>query len=215
MELYIALIGLLQVAIGGALAFLQYRAEQRAKQRSEAFQLRLAEIESRGQDAKLDGENVGNALALVSAVVATFEPLKTYLENLANRVDSKHDETQKLVAGAAQENRLAHQVQIDRFDQASTVMAQVTQRRDNQHAEIIARLNKHNEQIEALSKKISVASIQTEMRGDITKLILLATGISDDVKALLPRPDNEPGEARQPEAEVSTITPTPGEGTNS
>lgn len=205
MEAYIAAMGLLQVIIGGMLAFIQYQAEQRAKQRSEAFQVRLAEIETRGHDAKLDGENVGNALALVSAVVTTFEPVKTFLQNLAERVDVKHDETQRIVTSAAQENRLAHQLQLEKFDQTAGVMADVTQRRDTQHAEIIDRLNRHNEQIEELTKKIALASIQTEMRGDITRLIFLATGISADVKALIPKSEIEPGEGKQPVPESSDV----------
>ncbi len=178
------------------------------------MQLRLAEIETRGQDAKLDGENVNTALSLVATVVAAFESFKTFQEKLVERVDVKHDETQKVVAGAAQENRLAHQVQLDRFDQAASTMASVTKRRDGQYSEIIKRLDKQNSQIEVLSKKISLASIQTEIRGDIIKLVQLTTDISDGVKMLLPRAD-EPGEAKQPEPEPSVNAPTPGEGTNS
>ena len=155
------------------------------------------------RNAERDDQNTSNAIALASAVVTTFQPVQTALEKLIERINVTHDETQQIVTGAAQESRLAHQVQLKKFEAANETMTTVSTRRDEQYSDIVRRLETQQQQLADLSKKIAVASIQENMRGDITRLVFLATGIRDDFNLLIPKITiSQPGESKKPTPEA-------------
>jgi len=205
MELYEVLLIIGQGVIG--LIALLTRLNQNA------FQLRLTEIEQRGADARRNDENTSSALALAATVAAMFEPItkrgeKTneLLDGMIALVEKHQQNTESLITGAAKESRLAHQIHLERIEAAAETMTTVTARRDDQHKEVIARLDKHQGQIERLITEIKTSAIPDSIRGDITLLISLATGISTDVKQLLPKLTTESGEAKAAAPDVEQET---------
>ncbi len=178
-----------------------------------SLKLRMVEIESRDKESERNDATTQSALSVAAAIAALLNPLvergeKTniLLDKMLDRIDEKHTETQGLIAGAANEARLAHQTHLEQIEAAQKTMLTVVERRDAQHQELQAsldRLSKKHEQIEQLITDFRTEAVPAAIRGDITMLLLLATGIAADVKMLIPVPHSEPGEANAPEPEPS------------
>lgn len=166
--------------------------------------------------AERDDRNISNAIALASAVVTTFEPVKQALDAMIARMTMDNQGTQRVIQTTAQEAQRERLAVTQRIEKAVSAMSAVTIRRDEQHQAVIEqldtqqqtlmnRLDKHGTMIQTLIRDIKAAAIPDSIRGDITLLISLATGISQDVKLLRPPQAPEPGETKSaPDPEGST-----------
>ena len=155
------------------------------------LQVRLAEVEAKRENARADDANMAIALQLATHLATTLSPLRESIDKLAIASD-----------GIVEKNRAL-------FEDKAKQMALVTERRDQQQGAIIERLDRQQKQLEDLTKEVKVSDLPTSLRGEISKLVLLASNIGADVKSVLSEIKKqvqppEPGEvSKSPEPEKS------------
>ena len=166
----------------------------------------IAEVWSKIAQARMDVDAERNRIDGKMA-----DALSEFGRALTN-LNTSHEATHSLIAASAQESRVAHgthQSSIERLEGAIAKTAEAANseaaKGNNQrkriedtlqenHGAVITRLDAHQSQIETLINTIKAAAIPEAIRGDITRLIFLATGISDDVKKLVGKGEEKAGE---------------------
>lgn len=172
-------------------------------------QVRLAEVEAKRENARADDANMATALQLATLLATTLNPLKVAIENLttaSNQVLEKNDSYLALFSEKANQ---MHAVTERRDRERSEDL----QHHDQQHGEIIERLDRQQVQLETITREIKVRDLPPEVRGDIARLVLLISNMGADVKSVLDdvkqiiRDTPEPGEvSKDPGPEISEQT---------
>jgi hypothetical protein len=190
------LFGTLSTAVSGIIGVLMWMARRDMGR----LQVRLAEVEAKRENARADDANMAIALQLATHLATTLSPLRESIDKLALASD-----------GIVERNRAL-------FEDKAKQMALVTERRDQQQGAIIERLDRQQKQLEDLTKEVKVSDLPTSLRGEISKLVLLASNIGADVKSVLNEIKKqvqppEPGEGPSPAPETTEKPSEEKEGT--
>jgi hypothetical protein len=192
------LFGILSTGISGIIGVLMALARRDMGR----LQVRLAEVEAKRENARADDANMAIALQLATHLATTLSPLRESIDRLTSASE-----------GVVEKSRVM-------FEDTAKTMSAVTARRDQerqedrefrdrQQGEILERLDRQQKQLEDLTKEVKVSDLPASLRGEISKLVLLASNIGADVKSVLSEfrkqaqtPD--PGDVRKdPEPEKS------------
>jgi len=151
------------------------------------------------RNADRDDKNVSGLITLTSSVVtvfeATFKPMQKLLENTVSHQESivkLMNETQTLLHSTQRENQLAHQKQMDVLDSVQSESRATSKRRDDQHDELIRRMNANQSKIEEIARQITRDTEEGTLRADMVRVIMAATEMSTDIKRLLDVENSKP-----------------------
>jgi len=167
---------------------------------NQGHEVRIADMESKRENARADDANMATALQLATLLATTLNPLKEAIDNLtasSDRVLEKNDNYLALFTQKADE---MHAVTVRRDQEREADRTH----HDAQHQEIINRLERQQKQLEILTKEVKVRDLPPQTRGEISRLVLLASNIGADVKTILKNTQG-PGESNAPEPEVTEV----------
>lgn len=198
-ELILALVGGIVTLGSNIFAFLQSRRKAAAEARESAekrektkLQLRLAEIEAQRERTRGDDEAMKSMLTIMSTFVQSLPQLQSTIENLvmvtAKQAEMISNLTQTVGAMAETSQQILTRADdmheaVDRRDREA---AEDRATQAERHQDVVARLERHSTMIETLISKIEAGAIPDQLRGDITLLVSLCTGISQEVGKLQP-----------------------------
>lgn len=172
---------------------------------SNQMKVRLAEIDASREETRGDAATTSGAITLATAVVATFEPIRLTLENVA-KITSQSVEA---VAVLVQQANEMHQV-VERRDKETQ---QDRETATTRYGDIVARLDKYQDQLDNIAKEVTINTDENTLRHQFSIALLLIKEIGTDTKKLIARDQDqksEPGESQTPSAnaapEVSEMT---------
>jgi hypothetical protein len=188
------ILSIFSILANGIIVLLLERSKRATNRQLADMEQRRLDADAARENATRDDQNLSTTLMLTSTLASTMantlQPLKTSFEKMLQLSEQLLEQSTRNFEAFLARADAMHAV-VERRDQEAAADRQAHQER---HEELLARLDQQHRQIEALTKKVGVCDLPTDVRGDITRLVLLATTIGDDVKQLL-HGAQEPGEA--------------------
>jgi hypothetical protein len=143
-----------------------------------------------------------NTTALASLRLAEEQTLIVAADARRESVLAR-EANQEALEKAVTQTLAAHTETHTILQAAAGEMRETVERRHAEYLELIARMERQQQQLDELTKKVRVSDLPIEIRGDIARLMLLVSNIGADVKTLL-RGKSEPGESVAPAPETTS-----------